>query len=115
MTGLDFERVPAEDPGVAVVELRGEIDLTNAAELSEQLAELGDAPLLILDLNGVSFVDSAALHFLFRLARERGPSRLALAVDPSSPIFRTFEIVQLGRAAQLVSAVEDAIGRIPSG
>jgi anti-anti-sigma factor len=86
VTGLDFLLVHSDDPNLAVVQLDGEIDLSNAAELTERLAELASTSMLILDLNRVSFVDSAALHCLFRAARERGQSRLVLVVDPSSPI-----------------------------
>jgi anti-anti-sigma factor len=114
VTGLDFLLVHSDDPNLAVVQLDGEIDLSNAAELTERLAELASTSMLILDLNRVSFVDSAALHCLFRAARERGQSRLVLVVDPSSPIFTTFEIVQLQRAAPIVPQVEDAITRLRS-
>jgi anti-anti-sigma factor len=114
VTGLDFLLVPSDDPNLAVVQLDGEIDLSNAAELTERLAKFASTSMLILDLNRVSFVDSAALHCLFRAARERGQSRLALVVDPSSPIFTTFEIVQLQRAAPIVPQVEDAITRLRS-
>jgi anti-anti-sigma factor len=112
VTGLDFVLAPSDDPDLAVVQLDGEIDLSNATELTERLAELASTSMLILDLNRVSFVDSAALHCLFRAARERGQSRLVLVVDPSSPIFTTFEIVQLQRAAPIVPQVEDAITRL---
>jgi anti-anti-sigma regulatory factor len=60
----------------------------------------------------VSFVDSAALHCLFRVARERGRSGLVLAVAPTSPIFAIFEIVDLERAATVVASVEDALSTL---
>jgi anti-anti-sigma regulatory factor len=82
VTDLDFEHVQAEDPD-----------------------------LVILDLNQVSFVDSAALHALFRTARKRGRDRFAIVADSASPVSTTFEIVQLGRAAPIVAAVADALAR----
>jgi anti-anti-sigma factor len=112
VTGLEFERVESAESGVAIVELRGEIDLTNASELAERLAGVADAATLVLDLARVSFVDSAALHCLFRVARERGRSGLFLAVDPESPIATTFGIVHFERAASVVPTVEDAISQI---
>lgn len=112
MAGFEFDRVACDDPDVAVVVLRGEIDLTNARELAERLEEYPATGMLVLDLNGVSFVDSAALHCLFRIARERGgPSGLTLAVDPAAPICATFRIVQLERAAPIVPTVTDALTR----
>jgi anti-anti-sigma factor len=111
VTDLDFEHVQAEDPDVAIVELRGEIDLTNASDLSELVDGLDSKSLVILDLNQVSFVDSAALHALFRTARKRGRDRFAIVADSASPVSTTFEIVQLGRAAPIVPAVADALAR----
>jgi anti-anti-sigma factor len=112
VTSLEIEPVPSAYPDATVVEVRGEIDLTNAGELSARLAEHVATRLLVVDLMRVSFVDSAALHCLFRVARERGRSAFVLVVDPSSPIAGTFEIVQMGRAAPIVSAVEDAFAQL---
>jgi anti-anti-sigma factor len=111
VTGLDFVLVASNHPGLAIARLDGEIDLTNAGDLSERLAELASTSMLVLDLKHVSFIDSAALHCLFRVAKERGKSRFALVVDPTSPIHRTFEIVRFERAAPIVPEIEDAITR----
>ena len=95
--------------GVALVALTGELDLTNAAELAERLDELaGQAASLILDLNRVVFIDSAALNCLFRIARERGRTGLALVCRPGAPVFATLAMVEFGRAATIATTVDEA-------
>jgi anti-anti-sigma factor len=101
LSAFELERQEAEDGSVVHVHASGELDLTNAADIEERLAELapGDPAVLVLDLNRVVFVDSAALHVLFRLARRLGRERLGLVVARTAPVARTLEIVGLERAA----------------
>lgn len=77
-----------------VVALAGELDLTNAREVEERLSRsVQNGSKLVLDVNRVSFIDSAALHVLFRLARVLGPGMLTVVVGPTAPVARTLEIV----------------------
>jgi anti-anti-sigma factor len=108
VAGYELQQVESNHPDVAVVLLAGELDLTNAEELAERLGELASIPRLVLDLNRVVFIDSAALHCLFRIARQRGPTGLALAVERTAPIATTLEIVDLGRVATITATSEDA-------
>ena len=80
----EIDETPSVDPGITLAALAGELDLTNAQELAEQLDEelVQDETALVLDLNRVVFIDSAALHCLFRLARKRGPAGLAFVIEP---------------------------------
>ena len=93
--------------------LVGELDLTVASELTEQLEELAGVPALVIDLNRVHFIDSAALHCLFRLARDRDTS-LAFVLEPTSPIATTLAIVELGRAAPLKATLDEAVRALAS-
>jgi anti-anti-sigma factor len=57
----------AEPPGHAFrVTARGEIDITTASRLQNLLTDLidGDAHLIVLDLEGVQFLDSSGLRVL---------------------------------------------------
>ncbi|MBB5782436.1 STAS domain-containing protein [Nonomuraea jabiensis] len=63
-------------PGGVLITVTGELDATNAHEL-ESYAEShrGAGPGMILDLGGLTFLDSRGLHLLLRLhaaAGERG-------------------------------------------
>ena len=56
--------------GVVIAEVAGEIDISTAAQLRERLFELADSGgTLIVDLNRVTFIDSAGLGALVGTAR----------------------------------------------
>ena len=102
---------------IALAELSGELDLTNAEELERRLAELsGDASAVILDLNRIQFLDSAALHVLFGLARrldEEGRA-LGLVLRPEAPVARTISIVSLGDLATVRPSLEEVLAELRS-
>ena len=106
-----FELDPQEtdDPDVQHVCISGELDLTNARELEERVAELTARSLVVLDLNRVVFIDSAALHVLFRTART---GRIGIVLSPTAPIARTVEIVGLSGAAVVAESVDDVLTAI---
>ena len=104
----ELETIEPGEPGPTVAALTGQLDLTNASDLAESLEALAGAPNLVLDLNRVAFIDSAALHRLFELARQRQPDRLAIVLDPGSPIATVVEIVELGRVVPVVATLEEA-------
>lgn len=108
MATYDVERIDSEQTDVSVVALVGELDLTVASELTERLEALAEVHPLVIDLNRVHFIDSAVLHCLFRLARDREQT-LAFVVEPTSPIATTLAIVELGRAAPLAATVDEAL------
>ena len=96
-------------PETVVAALSGELDLTNARELEEQLlAAAPDESLLVLDVSRVVFIDSAVLHVLFRLARLRGEQRLVLVLEPGAPVARAFDIVAMRDAVRVVHSLADA-------
>jgi anti-anti-sigma factor len=105
----ELEHHEPDESGVEVVALAGELDVTNASGLERRLETevRSDVP-LVVDLNRVVFIDSAALHCFFRLARGRGRSRLALVVEPGAPIARALDIVDLGGAVTVAPTLEAA-------
>ena len=109
MTSFEVEPGIAEDPQVIVLALTGELDLTNASELEERLdrALTANGSRLVLDLRRLAFVDSAALHVLFRTARALGKERFGLVVEPHSAIARVFEIVRISEIARIGDSIDD--------
>jgi anti-anti-sigma factor len=71
---------------VLIAAITGEIDISNARALETAiLAELdGDAAGLVLDLGGLSFLDAAGVHLLYRLS-ERGLPFAIVITDDSPP------------------------------
>jgi anti-sigma B factor antagonist len=96
-------RVTDEHHGdVPLVAIAGEIDASNAGEISERLrAALSNrSEALVVDLSATTYIDSAGLNVLFELGtalRER-QQELHLVVASPSPIARMVTIVGLDAA-----------------
>ena len=106
---LTFE---ADDSGIALVALAGELDLSNVDDLDEELRAVTNGSPLVLDLSRVIFIDSAALHQLFRMVRERGARAVAFVIEPTAPIARTLSIAGLDRAATVASTLPEAVAAL---
>jgi anti-anti-sigma factor len=92
-------RVRSERDGVVhTVSLFGELDLATASDVESELqrAEASDALSIILDLSGLTFMDSTGVRVVLRAhARSRADSnRLALLRGPAA-VQRVFEICGL--------------------
>ncbi|HZB47469.1 MAG TPA: STAS domain-containing protein [Mycobacteriales bacterium] len=90
MTG-DLARLAVERRGsAAVATLTGEVDLSNAATVEDAVTDaVGGVAGVALDLGGLSYLDSAGLGLLSRLAARFGGDGTALRlVVPSAAIVR---------------------------
>jgi anti-sigma B factor antagonist len=109
MTSYELEQRPTDDPSLVHVDVTGELDLTNAHEVEERLEAItvANSSRLVLDLNRVVFIDSAALHVLFRTARRLGKDRFSLLVAPTAAVARTLEIVGIAEVATVSESTAD--------
>jgi anti-anti-sigma factor len=121
VAAYDLELHETTVGGFAVAEVFGELDLTNADDLERRLESIagdapGLAPGLVIDLNKVTFVDSAALHVLFRLGRqlEDAGKSYGVVLAPSAPVSKTVEMVHLEEAARIAPTVDEMLGRLRS-
>ena len=109
--------------GIRVARLEGEVDKLAVERARTQLDPLAAAGKLVIDLDRVSFIDSAGLHALFGLGRvaTAAGGGLALSVPPSCAVARVVEIVRLADAMPVRESVEDAaaalsdVSRIDAG
>ncbi len=98
---------------VTIARLEGEVDLEGTAGLRGALAAAvpkGDRG-LVVDLNGVGYLDSAGLHLLRDTARTltaRGQS-LRLVVAPDAAVVRLLEVVDSAQSIPLDASVETAV------
>jgi len=94
--------VESESEHYTLVELAGEADVTNCDALREVLeAEVAKQPrTMIIDLGGLRFMDSSALHVILRANRtmDRQGGVLALA-SPREPVAK---MLRLTAADQLI-------------
>ncbi len=96
----------------AVITVDGEIDIATAPRLREQLhASLTrGTEVVVVDLLGVTFIDSTALGALIgglRACRESGISLRLVIADPR--ILKVFEITGLDTVFSVMPTLEDAI------
>ena len=66
---------------MVVARLTGEVDMTNAAYIGDELTKAvpNEALGLVIDLTGTRYLDSAAIELLFELARKLAPPAPAAA------------------------------------
>jgi anti-anti-sigma factor len=95
--------------------LSGEVDMTNAAFVRDELlgAVPNDALTLIVDLAGCRYLDSAAIEVIFDLARRlaRRRQELRLVVPESSPLGRVLTLTDVGSVAPVHATLESALAQ----
>ena len=99
--------------GHVVARLSGEVDMSNAAYLREQLLASmpNDALALVLDISGTRYLDSAAIEVLFDVSRRLGRRRqeLRLVMPPSSPLRLVIELTEVHTAAPVYESLDLAV------
>ena len=112
MATFELQQVADVGSGVSLVALSGELDLSNVDDLDDDLESATNGGPVVLDLNRLVFVDSAALHRLFRMVRTRGAAGVAFVVEPNAPVAGTLSIVGLARAASVASTRDEAVAAL---
>lgn len=98
--------------GATVIEVSGEIDVYTAPKLREKLSILieGGTYRLILDLEGVEFLDSTGLGALIGgLKRVRAHDGSIDIVCTQSRILRIFKITRLNKVFEIYDTAGDAL------
>lgn len=114
MAELDFE--VRDDRGCRVGQPSGEIDMDNAAILEDRLMALVDQGHTVLDLSGVTFLDSTALGAVI-VAYRRGQAvghNLRLA-GAAGWVRRILQITELDAVLQHHDEVDDAVDALLAG
>jgi anti-sigma B factor antagonist len=101
--------------GTIVAHLSGEVDMTNAARVREELlvSVPNDALVLVIDLAGCRYLDSAAIEVVFDLARRLGRRRqeLRLVVPGSSPLLRVLTLTDVTSVAPMHDTLDAALSQ----
>src|SRR5262245_13362461 len=103
-------RVEPEDRGSThLVHIIGEIDLSNAGQIMDDIRESvpSHASHVVLDLSDTQYLDSAGIAMVFRLAERLRYSRqeLRLVVPADAPIRAVIELTMM----QQIIPIDDAI------
>ena len=98
--------VKSEDrDGLVHIALRGELDLSSASKLQEELGGWRrDAPqMIVLDLSKLVFLDSTGLRCLVTAdERAQGDGRRVVIVRGPDPVQRVFSITRLEERLEMV-------------
>ena len=101
-----------------VVSVTGELDIATAGKLSEELERTSNlgARRLIVDLVGLTFIDSVALGVLTEEARRlRADGGVCVVVSQDPRILRVFEITGLDRIFQIERSLAEAVEGVIDG
>jgi anti-sigma B factor antagonist len=99
--------------GVIVARITGEVDMSNVGELRGVILDAtpNDALGLVLDLSAVEYIDSAGIHFLYRLGdslRSRGQT-LRVVIPPNSPASDTLRLAGVKRHVDVVAELDEGV------
>lgn len=101
--------------GAVVAHLSGEVDMTNAARVREELlvSVPNDALALVIDLDGCRYLDSAAIEVVFDLARRLGRRRqeLKLVLPAGSPLSRVLTLTEVHSVAPVHETLDSALAQ----
>jgi anti-anti-sigma factor len=123
---VDTPRGPEPDPGltitsqsaddVCLIELRGDVDQSNADRVSATLEQALAAGVraVVLDLCGVTFMDSRGLWVLIRARRafSRHSVALALGCSPMGRVGRLLEITGMTTAFDIRDSGGEALDAV---
>ena len=116
----DLARVEGEQQGtLCLVRVHGEIDLSNAQEVSSAIGSVmgRESRRLVVDLSNITYLDSAGVALLLRLAERLQTRRrqLHLVVPRGSPVRRVLVFTGLPRVIPVEARLEDALVQVDAG
>jgi anti-sigma B factor antagonist len=109
---MDLELETSQREGIAVLALRGEIDVYTAPRMRQAIVDLVDAGSLniVVDMDKVDFLDSTGLGVLVeglkRVKTRNGTISLVITQDK---ILKIFDITGLNKAFPIHGSLEDAL------
>ncbi len=99
-----------EEGELAIVTLKGEIDLEYSTQAREiMLAAVADFRTVIVDLSGVSMVDSSGIASMlesYQTARKRGKNFILASIDQS--VLRVLKLARLETIFEIADDVAEA-------
>jgi anti-sigma B factor antagonist len=103
VTSVQIQLISADGESPIVLQVTGEVDIQTAPELFDKITEVLDAGALelILDLDGVSFLDSSGLGVLIgankRILAAGGSFKLVTGQETVLKVFRITRLVDVFR------------------
>ncbi len=107
---VPFDADTAVSADVAVVTVRGEIDLATADDLTKAILQGGDrAGSVVVDLSPLDFLDSSGVRAIVHAAR--GVQRLRVVCPPANrAVRRVLDVVGMDSLVPVLDALPEADG-----
>jgi anti-sigma B factor antagonist len=100
----------------SVVALSGELDLSTIPSMESALLEqITQRSAVLVDLTGLSFIDSSGIGVLIRAFRESNGNPMHVLVGPGSQVERVFQIAGIADAMPVFSDRELAVAALLNG
>jgi anti-sigma B factor antagonist len=114
MTSAELATIQFESlPRATVVRIRGEVDLSNAERLHDEVSSLiGEAPWMVVDLSGCDYLDSAGLGVIARIharCRSRGVQLRIVVPRSAATVDRVLAITGMDRVLQVDRSIDEAL------
>lgn len=102
-----------EEGGVWIVELGGEIDLDRAPEVRAMLLDcIKRGRDVLVDLSGVSYIDSSGIASLVEALQGAGRNGIALGLVSISPMaLRVFQLARLDKVFTIYPDLPSALAK----
>jgi len=104
--------------GSIVARLSGEVDMSNAADIEDEIRERAEvARLLVLDLTDVSFFDSSGIRMLFAVRQQLRAEGTAMAVvaPEGSRVSEVLDVARVDNAAPVFRSQRSAVAAMGAG
>ena len=96
-----------------MISLAGEFDLTSSSAVGDEILRLSESnePKILVDLSGVSFIDSSALGALVSCTKHvrEHQGEIEIVAPPGSPLHRLLELTGLDETIRPYAAVDDIV------
>lgn len=102
-------------PGLAVVSMRGEHDISTAPELAHALEQAAAHSDVLIDLSECDFIDSTAIGLLIRTAKEmqaRDEQFVVVIPSESSNVARVAHMIRLSELMPVKTSREEALASL---
>ena len=109
---VDFTIDVTRQDGCGVVTVAGEVDVHTSSRLRDVLFDpaLCSDPRIVVDLRGVTFIDSTGIGTLVAARRWAGSRASALVLAcTAGPVLRVLELVSLNRVFEIHDSVDAAV------
>ncbi len=100
-----------------IVKLDGDLDFSRKAQIAELLAEADNADIAVVDVAGVTYMDSSCLSCLAlqkKRMHENGTAAILRIAGASESLRRIFQICGLDKSFEMCASVEAARNGVAS-